>query len=463
MEPWLQYAMDYVRDWLEFQMRASQQPGCIIAITHRGKVVFEQAFGSANLDTGERLTPRHRFRIASHSKSFTAAGIMKLRERRRLRLDDPIGQYVKGLHPRVAETTVAQLLSHSAGLTRDGADAGQFTDRRPYLNAKELMADLQQPPVIESGSRLKYSNHGFGLLGLAIEAITGEPYRDWIAREIVAATGLRETTPDMPLAKGVAFARGHTPRLPLDRRLVIPGDNSAHAMAAAAGFVSTAADVARFFAQLAPNAKRSVPSTASRREMTRKHWRNPHASLEGYYGLGTMSGNTGGWDWFGHTGGFQGYISRTCVVPARELAITILTNSTDGWAGFWLDGAIHILRAFASRGAPSRRVRDWTGRWWSQWGAVDLVPIGNIVIAAFPGAINPFMDASELEISGRDAGKIAVAAGYGSHGEPVRRIRNKAGAVTDIWLAGSNLKPEKILSAEVERRYAPRRRRLTKP
>jgi CubicO group peptidase (beta-lactamase class C family) len=461
MDAWLQSATDYIPDWLEFQMRASQLPGCMIAITHCGKVVFEHAFGSANLDTGEKLTPRHRFRIASHSKSFTAAGIMKLRERRKLRLDDPIGQYVKGLHPRVAEASIAQLLSHSAGLTRDGADAGQFVDRRAYLNAKELLADLQQPPVIEAGSRLKYSNHGFGLLGLAIEAITGEPYRDWIAREIVAAAGLRETVPDMPLAKGVPFARGHTPRLPLDRRLIVPGDNSAHAMAAAAGFVSTAADVARFFAQLAPNAKRSVLSAASRREMTRRHWRNPHASLEGYYGLGTMSGSTGGWDWFGHTGGFQGYISRTCVVPARELAITVLTNSTDGWAGLWLDGAIHILRAFARRGAPSRRVRDWTGRWWSQWGAVDLVPIGDSVIAAVPGAINPFMDASEIEISGRDAGKIAVAAGYGSHGEPVRRVRNKAGRVTDVWLAGSNLKPEKILNAELERRYATGKRRVT--
>ncbi len=121
-----------------------------------------------------------------------------------------------------------------------------------------------------------------------------------------------------------------------------------------------------------------------------------------------MSGNTGGWDWFGHTGGFQGYISRTCAVPARDLAITILTNSTDGWAGLWLDGAIHILRSFAERGVPDRRIRDWTGRWWSQWGAVDLVPIGNIVIAAVPGAINPFMDASEIEISSRDAGKISV-------------------------------------------------------
>jgi CubicO group peptidase (beta-lactamase class C family) len=458
MEPWLPYAVDYIRNWLEFQVRASQQPGCMIALTYRGKVVAEYAFGNANLDSGERLTPRHRFRIASHSKSFTAAAIMKLRERRKLRLDDPVGQYVKGLHPRIADTTIAQLLSHGGGLTRDGADSGQFIDRRPYLDQKELMADLQQPPVIESGSRLKYSNHGFGLLGLVIEAITGEPYRSWIAREIIAATGLRETVPDMPLVKGVPFARGHTPRLPLDRRLVIPGDNSAHAMAAAAGFVSTAADVARFFAQLAPNAKRSVLSAASRREMIRKHWRNPHASLEGYYGLGIMSGSTGGWDWFGHTGGFQGYISRTCAVPARDLAITVLTNSTDGWAGLWVDGAMHILRAFATRGAPTRRVRDWTGRWWSQWGAVDLVPSGNLVIAANPHAINPFMDTSEIEVSGRDAGKISLAGGYGSHGEGVRRSRNKAGKVTDIWLAGANLKPEKIIASEIERRYAPRKR-----
>jgi len=459
MEPWLPYAVDYVRNWLEFQVRASQQPGCMIALTYRGKVVAEDAFGNANLDSGERLTPRHRFRIASHSKSFTAAAIMKLREQRKLRLDDPVGQYVKGLHPRIAETTIVQLLSHSGGLTRDGADSGQFIDRRPYLDQKELMADLQQPPVIESGSRLKYSNHGFGLLGLVIEAITGEPFRGWIAREIIAAIGLRETVPDMPLARAAPFARGHTPRLPLGRRLVIPGDNSAHAMAAAAGFVSTAADVATFFAQLAPNAKRSMLSAASRREMIRKHWRNPHASLEGYYGLGIMSGSTGGWDWFGHAGGFQGYISRTCVVPAHDIAITILTNSTDGWAGLWVDGAMHILRAFAVRGAPTRRVRDWTGRWWSQWGAVDLVPIGNLVIAANPHAINPFMDTSEIEVTGRDTGKISLAGGYGSHGEGVRRSRNKAGKVTDIWLAGANLKPEKNIALEIERRYAPRKRR----
>jgi CubicO group peptidase (beta-lactamase class C family) len=459
MEPWLQSATAYIRSWIEFQVRASQQPGCIVAIAHRGKVVAEYAFGHANLATGEKLTPRHRFRIASHSKSFTAAGIMKLRERRKLRLDDPVGQYVKGLHPQVAETTIAQVLSHSAGLTRDGADSGQFADRRPYLSTKELVAELQLPPAIAPNTRFKYSNHGFGLLGLVIEAITGEPYRVWIEREIVDGVGLRETRSDMPIAKGAPFARGHTTRLPLGRRLVIPGENPANAIMPAAGFVSTAADVARFFAQLAPNAKRSVLSAASRREMTRKQWRNPHSTIEGYYGLGIMSGTTAGWDWFGHTGGFQGYTSRTCVIPACDVTITILTNSADGWSGFWLDGAMHILRAFRARGAPNRRVRDWAGRWWSTWGAADLVPIGNLVIVANPHAFNPFVDTMEIEVTNRDTGRISLAGGYASHGQTVRRTRNKAGTVTDIWLAGGNLKPEKILAAEMERRYGPRKRR----
>jgi CubicO group peptidase (beta-lactamase class C family) len=462
MDPWLQPAMDYARRWIEFQLRASQQPGCSVAIAHRGKVVAEYAFGHANLDTGEKLTPRHRFRIASHSKSFSAAGIMKLRERRKLRLDDPVGQYVKDLHPQIAETTIAQLLSHSAGLTRDGADAGYFADRRRYLDNKELIAALKLPPAIEPSGRFKYSNHGFGLLGLVIEAISGESYAVWIEREIVAAADLRETSPDMPAAKAgktIAFARGHTIELPAGRRFVIPGDNPTHALAAATGFVSTAADVARFFAQLAPNAKRSVLSAGSRREMTRKHWRNPNASLEGYYGLGIMSGSTGGWDWFGHTGAFQGYISKTCVIPARDLTITVLTNAIDGMAVFWLDGIIHILRAFAARGAPSRRVRDWSGRWWGLWGAIDLIPIGNRVLAATPSALNPLLDAPEIEVSGRDAGRVAQAPGFRSYGEAVRRIRNKAGTVTEIWIAGSNLRPEKAMAAEIERRYAGRKSR----
>src|SRR5579883_2934286 len=116
VDRWLGAALDYIPRWLEFQMRQTELPGCVIAVAHRGRIVLEQAFGYADLGRGVALTPRHRFRVASHSKSFTSAGIMRLREQGKLRLDDTAGRFVRDLHPKVACTTVAQLLSHSAGL-----------------------------------------------------------------------------------------------------------------------------------------------------------------------------------------------------------------------------------------------------------------------------------------------------------------------------------------------------------
>jgi CubicO group peptidase (beta-lactamase class C family) len=453
MHKWLPPALEYIPRWLEFQMRVSQLPGSNLAIACRDKVVLEQAFGVADLDTGAALTPRHRFRVASHTKSFTAAGVMKLREQGRLGLDDPVGRYVEGLNPQVARATIAQLLSHSAGLTRDGSDAGQFLDRRPFVSASELRADLKAAPVVEPNTRFKYSNHGYGLVGLLIEAVTGEPFAAWIKREIIDAAGLEQTHPDMPLPRRVAMASGHTGRLTLGRRLVIPGAYSTEAIAPAGGFISTAHDLALYFGQLSPTAARSILSPSSRREMVRRQWRNPHSSLERYYGLGIACGTLNGWDWFGHSGGLQGYISRTAVVPGQGLSISVLTNAIDGWAGMWVDGVIHILRAFAQNGAPSRRVRDWSGRWWSLWGTVDLVAMGDKVVVAVPGFINPLQDANELEITGRDEGRIALAEGYGSHGEPVRRTRARSGRVEELWLGGSRMVPEKALAEEMQARY----------
>lgn len=452
MDRWLAAALDYIPRWLEFQMQASQQPGCIIAIAHRGKVVLERAFGTANLNTGEELTPRHRFRVASHTKSFTAAGIMKLREQRKLKLDDAAGDYVDGLHPDVARATIAQLLSHAAGIIRDGEDAGQFLDRRPYLDEAELRAELKRPLVIASETRMKYSNLGFGLLGLIINAITGEPYAKWIKREVIDAAGLKETLPDMPLPRGTPFARGHTGRILLGRRLVIPGDNPCNAIGPAGGIVSTAADIARYFAQLAPNASSGILSAASRREMTRRQWRNPNATIESYYGLGTMSGTANGWDWFGHGGGLQGYISLTRAYPTQELTVVVLTNAIDGWAHLWVDGITNILQAFARNGAPSRKVKDWNGRFWSLWGAVDLVPMGSKVVWLAPGFINPMSDAAEITVLGRNIGKITLANGYASYGETVRCVRGKSGRITEL-LSATRFLPAAKVAREMEARY----------
>lgn len=458
MKPWLNAALDYIPRWLAFQMRLGEHPGLSLAIAHQGRPVLAQAFGHADLPAGELLTPQHRFRVASHSKAFTATAVMKLREQRRLQLDDPIGRHVAGLHPQVAAATLAQLLSHSAGLVRDGRDAGQWMERRPFLDEAELRADLAGGPSIEGGTRFKYSNHGFGLLGLAIESVTGEPYVDWVAREVVAASGLKDTLPDVPSGGIDRLASGHSSKLPLGRRLAIPATMHTQALSAATGFVSTASDLARFFGSLSPLARRSVLSVASRREMTRAQWREPHASTERWYGLGTMSGSLGGWDWFGHTGGFPGTLTRTACVPAQGLVVSALTNAADGPSQAWVDGVLRILQACERHGAPSRRSAAWTGRWWSLWGAMDLLPVKDKVLVANPALLNPVQDAAELgELSrGRDGsrhGRIVLANGYASHGEPAALGVDTRGKARWLQLAGSRLLPEAGIARELQSRY----------
>ena len=70
-----------------------------------------------------------------------------------------------------------------------------------------------------------------------------------------------------------------------------------------------------------------------------------------------------------------------------------------------------------------------------------------------PALMNPLTDASEVEVTGADAGRIALATGLGNHGEPVRRHRSKNGAVEEVWLGGTRLLPEAAIAAELEARY----------
>jgi len=118
-----------------------------------------------------------------------------------------------------------------------------------------------------------------------------------------------------------------------------------------------------------------------------------------------------------------------------------------------MDGVIHILSAFAKHGAPNDRVRDWSGRWWTLWGAVDLVPMGEKVFVADPALDNPFMETSEISIDGDDRGRFSPAPGLARHGEGVRRIRDDNGMVKEVWLGGARMLPEAEAAIELEQRY----------
>lgn len=453
---WLEPALRTIESWIGFQVRTSRLPGCTLAVARGGRLVAEASFGVADLGTGTVLTPADRFRVASHSKTFTAAGIMLLREAGLLHLDDPVGLHVADLSPAVGAITIAQLLSHTGGLLRDGTDASHWLDRRPFFDESALRAELGEQLVVDANSRFKYSNLGFGLLGLVVRSLTGESFQAWITANVITPAGLSFTSADSP-SDDVPLASGHGSALHFGEAFVIPGRNATRALAAATGFTSTAGDLARFFGSLDPAAEVSLLNAASRREMVRRQWRVPHSTGEVHYGLGTVSGTTAGHDHFGHSGGFQGFISRTASVPDWGLTLSITTNAIDGLANAWVEGAIGILHLFATYGAPAATLADWTGRWWTIWGPVDLVPMGDRVRVALPALLSPLADASEIAVTGPDIGHIALANGFASHGEAVRLLRGPDGAIERLRLGGSDLLPETALRAEISHRYgAPR-------
>ena len=454
MDPWLRSALAYIDMWIAFQMRLADQPGCAIAITQGQDVVHESSFGVADLGTGEKLTKRHRFRVASHSKTFTAAGVLKLKEQGYLHLDDAVGLFVDDLHPSVATATLSQLLTHGGGLSRDGDDGGYFTNQRPFLSSAELLAALRQSPPIEAGLRPKYSNLGYGLLGLVIEHATGEPYDSWMMREIIGPAGLHETTPDIRAAEDVPCARGHTARLPLGGRQLLSANNETFGLAPATGYVSTASDLARFYALLSPGAPSSILSAESRKEMTQPHRPDADAPVARAYGLGVVCGNTGPWNHFGHLGRFQGSISRTAVLPAVDVTVAVLTNAIDGPAPLWLDGIVHILRMFHEHGAPKADVADWTGRWWSLWGAIDFVAAGSSVKVFSPAVHPPFAGASEISLAGTDRGRVTRAPAAERFGEAVARSRDCHGAVTSVRIGGHDFVSEAAVKASMQSRCA---------
>jgi D-alanyl-D-alanine carboxypeptidase len=151
-------------------------------------------------------------------------------------------------------------------------------------------------------------------------------------------------------------------------------------------------------------------------------------------------------------------MTRTACLPGRRLSVSVLTNAADGLCQQWLDGVVQILRRFDAGGAPSRRAAAWTGRWWTSWAAVDLLPMGDRVTVALPAQLDPFVDAALLSPGARRSGVASATierdTGFGRHGEPARLEHDAAGRPSALWLGGTQFVSQAQASRELRRRAA---------
>jgi CubicO group peptidase (beta-lactamase class C family) len=122
-----------IQSWLDYQRRYLRTPGVQAAIRVGDELVLSTALGHSDEVAGTPLRTDHLFRIASHSKTFTATSILQLVEQGKVRLDDPIEQYVAELSgSALGPVTVRELLGHQGGVIRDGVDKDYWQLMDPF-------------------------------------------------------------------------------------------------------------------------------------------------------------------------------------------------------------------------------------------------------------------------------------------------------------------------------------------
>lgn len=165
-----------------------------ILIARQHSILVSRAYGLADRAHGTPNTTDTRFRIASLTKTFTAAGILLLVQQGKLRLDDPLSRFFPEF-PNGEHITVAQLLLHESGVgTLDEAEV--FRDEIP---TQELIRRLmQKPPLFAPGSSSSYSNEGYLLLASIIEKVSGLSYGDFLRKNLFVPLGMRHSG-NMPM------------------------------------------------------------------------------------------------------------------------------------------------------------------------------------------------------------------------------------------------------------------------
>ncbi len=181
-------------------------PGGQMAVTYKGRLVYDRGFGVSDTTTKELVQPNSLFRIASVSKSITSIAVMQLFEKGMLDLDDKVfgkegilndNEYQNPIDPRYLDITIRQLLNHSAGfifvyptdplfMTYDIAIDKGLT---PPTNSMDVVLDWTLNNVMLSyapGTSASYTNFAYSVLGMVIEKVTGLDYVEYVKKEIFA-------------------------------------------------------------------------------------------------------------------------------------------------------------------------------------------------------------------------------------------------------------------------------------
>ncbi|HEX6622876.1 MAG TPA: serine hydrolase domain-containing protein, partial [Pyrinomonadaceae bacterium] len=169
------------------ELRETKTPGAAIAIVNGGRVVYAKGFGVRDVETNTPVTADTLFRLGSTTKMFTGAAAVVLAEQGKIRLDAPVGDYAKGLPPKLSRVTAHQLLSNAAGVADFSPPSVSHDDA---VLAAMVRGWKDDALFGEPGKVYSYSSPGFWLAGYVIEEAGGKPYADMMEELLFKPLGM---------------------------------------------------------------------------------------------------------------------------------------------------------------------------------------------------------------------------------------------------------------------------------
>ena len=286
-------------------------PGLAAVVTVGDRVVYSSGFGHDS--RGHAVDARSRFRIASVSKSFTAAAVLQLVEAGRLRLDDRVTDVLPEFRladERADRITVRHLLQQTSGLQDRRipiTDASEAHDLSGFVSALAPGKLVSDP-----GSQFHYCNANYEVAARVVEAISGLRFADYMRAQIFAPLGMTDTTigdAGHPTADGYISLYPSWLEVAENRRFV----------GGAGGVVTTAADLGQWLkAQNGLRPDVLTPATLSRER---------ESGPGGKCAMGWIPSTEGGTANYEHPGNLFTYTADQVVIPEHRVGFAVLANS----------------------------------------------------------------------------------------------------------------------------------------
>jgi CubicO group peptidase (beta-lactamase class C family) len=333
-------------------VRKHRVPGAQLAVYRQGETAAVEV-GELEVGSWRAVARSTAFPIGSVTKAFTATLVMVLVADDELSLDAAVGDYLPEVADLGAEFTVRRVLSHTSGLAADprSEDAG-FASLRRYAIDHCRPRHLLQPP----GTGFSYSNMGYVLAGLLVEATTGMSWWEAMESILLRPLGIEPALVGARAPGGRGIASGHSVNTAAGR--VRPVQQSVPPAEAPAGGLAVSAtdlvSLARL--QLRPGRPDLLPAGSAATMRQPVAGAEPFGLADGW-GLGLAVYQTGAATWVGHDGNGDGTACYFRVDPDDDWAVALTSNANTGY-GLWQD----VLAELGSAGVPLQPHRPRTSR-----------------------------------------------------------------------------------------------------